>query len=48
MTESVFKGMALGDAGFVANLQKKTARRVNAGKPGRPFGKRVTKPSDLP
>jgi putative transposase len=41
VTESVFKGMALGDAGYLSALQKQTTRRVNAGKPGRPFKPKI-------
>lgn len=37
LTESVLKGWALGEPGFVAGLQKQTARRVTRSQPGRPF-----------
>jgi putative transposase len=37
LTESTLKGWALGEADFVANLQKKTERRVTRDAAGRPF-----------
>jgi putative transposase len=37
LTNSVLSGWALGDADFVANLQKKTERRVAKGAAGRPI-----------
>ena len=37
LSESVLYGWALGDEKFVADLQKKTARRLTKGKAGRPF-----------
>ena len=36
LTQSALSGWALGDAEFVAELQKHTPRRVTRGKPGRP------------
>jgi putative transposase len=39
LTESVLKGWALGEPGFVASLQKKTERRVARGRAGRPSSK---------
>ena len=41
LTESVVRGWALGEENFVAELQKKTTRRLTKGKAGRP-----NKPSD--
>lgn len=37
LTKSALAGWALGDPDFVADLQNKTARRVNMAKAGRPF-----------
>lgn len=37
LTKSALTGWALGDADFVADLQKRTHRRVNKTKAGRPF-----------
>ncbi len=39
LTESALKGWALGEPGFVADLQKHTARRVSKSLAGRPAGK---------
>jgi putative transposase len=36
LTDSVLKGWALGGADFLAELQKKTERRLSRSKPGRP------------
>ena len=36
LTQSVLSGWALGEGDFVADLQKKTARRVAKGSAGRP------------
>ncbi len=36
LTDAVLSGWALGDANFVAKLQKKSPRRVTKAKPGRP------------
>ena len=36
LTQSVLQGWALGDADFVADLQKRTERRVSKAAPGRP------------
>ena len=36
LTQSALSGWALGDAQFVADLQKQTERRVSPGSPGRP------------
>ena len=37
LTRSTLTGWAMGDAEFVADLQKKTNRRVNPSQPGRPM-----------
>ena len=37
LTEATLRGWALGEAGFVDELQKKSQRRVTKTKPGRPF-----------
>lgn len=37
LTDSALQGWALGDSGYVAELQKRTARRVSKGAAGRPF-----------
>jgi putative transposase len=37
LTQSALRGWALGEADFVANLQKQTERRVAKGAAGRPF-----------
>jgi putative transposase len=37
LTDSVLTGWALGDADYIADLQKRTSRRLVAGKAGRPF-----------
>jgi putative transposase len=39
LTESVLRGWALGGADFVAELQKKTERRLSKSSPGRPVSK---------
>ncbi|MGQ0621578.1 MAG: transposase [Panacagrimonas sp.] len=39
LTDSVLKGWALGEPGFIANLQSRTERRLCRGKPGRPSRK---------
>lgn len=39
LTRSVLAGWALGGSDFIADLQKKTERRVNKSKAGRPFSK---------
>ena len=39
LTRSTLAGWALGEDGFVENLQKMTERRVTIAKPGRPFNK---------
>ena len=36
LTQSALRGWALGEADFVADLQKRTERRVMKGRPGRP------------
>lgn len=41
LTQSVLSGWVLGEKDFVANLQKKTARRVQKASAGRPVGKQV-------
>ncbi len=43
ITESTLSGWALGEADFVADLQKRTARRVAKARAGRPFS--VNKPN---
>jgi putative transposase len=43
LTRSALSGWALGGASFVANLQKRTERRVEKTRAGRPFG--LIKPS---
>jgi len=37
LTQATLSGWALGEAGFVAELQKHTERRLSACRPGRPF-----------
>ncbi|MBS0610004.1 MAG: transposase [Proteobacteria bacterium] len=37
LTDATLRGWALGGADFVADLQKKSPRRVSKAKPGRPF-----------
>ena len=39
LTRSTLAGWALGSEDFVADLQKRTIRRLNKSKPGRPVGK---------
>lgn len=36
LTDSTFHGWALGEADYVADLQRRTERRVSKGRPGRP------------
>ena len=36
LTDAALRGWALGDANFVAGLQKKSPRRVAKARPGRP------------
>jgi putative transposase len=38
LTDAVFKGWVLGDPAFVAELQKKTSRRLSKAQAGRPPG----------
>lgn len=45
LTDSVLRGWALGDADYVADLQRRTARRVAPGHAGRP---RKPAPSSVP
>lgn len=40
ITGAALRGWALGDAGFVAELQKRTQRRVTESRPGRPVSQR--------
>ena len=40
MTDSVLRGWALGEPDYVADLQRRTARRVSMARAGRPTGKR--------
>jgi putative transposase len=42
LTRSALAGWALGDADFVADLQKRTQRRLMKAQPGRPFAKAPT------
>ncbi len=42
LTDSVIKGWALGDPDFVADLQKRTARRVVKGTAGRPVSSKIS------
>ncbi len=44
LTRSALSGWALGDADFVAELQKRTERRVKQAQAGRPFRKPVPPP----
>ena len=37
LTDSALRGWALGEPDYVADLQKRTARRVSKGRAGRPF-----------
>ena len=37
LTDATLRGWALGEAEFVADLQKRTSRRIVKGNPGRPF-----------
>ena len=46
LTSSVLSGWALGEAQFVADLQKHTARRVQKDHPGRPFKLPASESSD--
>ncbi|MEY4978345.1 MAG: hypothetical protein RLZZ352_615 [Pseudomonadota bacterium] len=39
ITDTALRGWALGDAGFVQNLQSQTPRRVTQARPGRPFSR---------
>jgi putative transposase len=39
LTDSALRGWALGDAAYVADLQRRTERRVSMGKAGRPFSR---------
>lgn len=41
MTDSVLRGWALGEPDYVADLQRRTARRVSIARAGRPTGKRA-------
>ena len=45
LTDSALKGWALGDADFVANLQRSTDRRLQRRKAGRPVARPLTKPA---
>ena len=40
LTDATFRGWALGEADYVADLQRRTERRVSKGKSGRPPAKR--------
>lgn len=44
LTRSVLSGWALGEAEFVADLQKRTARRLTPAQAGRPVSVRLKKP----
>lgn len=41
LTDSALRGWALGEATYVADLQKRTARRVSKTRAGRPVSKRI-------
>jgi putative transposase len=41
LTDSALRGWALGEPDYVAELQRRTERRVAKGQPGRPFSKKV-------
>ncbi len=41
LTRSALQGWALGEADYVADLQKRTSRRVSKAKPGRPSAKSI-------
>lgn len=43
LTDATLSGWALGDADFVANLQKRTPRRVTKAAAGRPFSVNISK-----
>ncbi len=43
LTDATLRGWALGEADFVANLQKRTQRRVSKGAAGRPFSVNISK-----
>lgn len=43
LTDSTLRGWALGEADFVADLQKRTARRVAKAHPGRPISASISK-----
>lgn len=47
LTKSALAGWALGEADFVADLQKRTQRRVNKEKAGRPFATERKSDADL-
>jgi putative transposase len=40
LTDSVLRGWALGEADYVADLQRRTERRVSRGRAGRPFSRK--------
>jgi putative transposase len=40
LTDSALRGWALGDAAYVADLQRRTERRVSMAKAGRPFNRK--------
>jgi putative transposase len=46
LTRSALSGWALGDAAFVANLQKQTARRVSPAPAGRPVSRMLSGPEN--
>jgi putative transposase len=41
LTDSALRGWALGDAAYVADLQRRTERRVSMAKAGRPFNRKL-------
>jgi putative transposase len=43
LTDATLRGWALGEPDFVANLQKRTQRRVSKGAAGRPFSINISK-----
>lgn len=48
LTDAALRGWALGEAGFVAELQRQTPRRVSKGAAGRPFANKAAKMGSSP